>query len=138
MTFDATLSKKCPLPVDPSVISVYVPNSASEINILVPVPWERCQLIHAETNVVTVIDGDGAMEIDLELNAAGGTEMMSIQVAASSAVGTIDTATVSSATACKGLDRTNSSTDYINIEVDGSATGTGAVMLYLFFQSDRS
>jgi hypothetical protein len=138
MTFDLKLDKKCPLPVDPAVISVYVPNSVAETNILVPVPWERCQLIHAETNVVTAIDATGAMEIDLELNAAGGTEMMTISVAGSSAVGTIDTATVSSASACKGLSRSDASYDYINVEVDGSAAAAGAVMLYLFFQSDRS
>lgn len=137
MTFNLTKNPRCPLPVDPSVISLYVPNSAAETNILVPIPWDNCDLIHAETNVVAAVDSSGAMEIDLELNAAGGTEMMTITVAASSAVGTIDTGTVSSASACKGLSRSDSSKDYICVEVDGSASAAGGVMLYLYFQSGK-
>jgi len=120
--------------VEPAVISCYVPNSASETNILVPVPWTNCRLAHAETNVVTALDTVAAMEIDLELNAAGGTEMMSITVAASSSVGDIDTATVTNEAACKNLSYDNANRDYIAVEVDGSTTGTGAVMLFMYFE----
>jgi hypothetical protein len=76
------------------------------------------------------------MEIDLELNAASGTEMMSITVAASAAVGDIDEATVSTPSACANLSRENADRDVVNIEVDGSTTGTGGVMLHMFFESD--
>ena len=137
MTFNLDMNKRCPLPVDPAVISVHVPNSAAETNLLVPVPWDNCTLIHAETNVAEEIDATDAMEIDLELNAAGGTEMMSITVAASSAVGTIDTATVTSKSACQGLSRSDTSKDYICVEVDGSAAAAGSVNLFMFFQSYR-
>ena len=128
------LKDMCPVFGLPGVLSIVVNNSAAETNIPVSVPWKNCRLAHAETVVTTAIDGDGAMEIDLELNAAGGTEMMSITVAASSAVGDVDYASVSNAAACNKLDRDNTSRDVINIEVDGSATGTGQVMLFLYFE----
>ena len=38
--------------------------------------------------------------------------------------------------ASRKLDRDDSARDAINIEVDGSSTGTGAVMLYMYFESD--
>ena len=134
MVYTATRSEAMPLPVEPSVLSVYVPNSAAETNIVVYVPWKRCKLSYAYTTVVTAIDATGDMEIDLELNAAGGTEMMTITVAASSAVGTLDEGTVSSQAACEDLSSDNASRDAVVVEVDGSAAAAGAVMLYLYFE----
>jgi len=123
-----------PIPVEPGVVSVVVNNSASETNIPVYVPWRNCKLSYAYTVCTTAVDTAGAMEIDLELNAASGTEMMTISVAANSSVGDIDEATVSSAAACKNLSYDNASRDAVNVEVDGSSTGTGQVMLYLYFE----
>lgn len=137
MTYTRKMSLTTPLPNDPGVLSVYVPNSASATDIPVYVPWNRCQLTYAYTVVNSAIDTAGAMEIDLELNAASGTEMMSITVAANSSVGTIDEATVSSASACKGLNYSDTSYDAVNIETDGSASASGGVMLYMYFESDR-
>jgi hypothetical protein len=62
---------------------------------------------------------------------------MSITVAAASAVGTIDEATVSSASACKALSYDDTSRDAVNIEVDGGG-GTGSVNLFMYFESDRN
>jgi hypothetical protein len=137
MTYTRKLPNTSPLPVDPGVLCVHVPNSASETNMPIYVPWKRCQLSHAYSVVSEAIDTAGAMEIDLELNAAGGTEMMSISVAANSSVGDIDEATVSSASACKGLSYDDSSYDAVNVEVDGGG-GTGSVNLFLYFESDRN
>jgi len=136
MTYTATKPDSIPIPIQPSQLSCYVLNSASETNLAVFIPWRNCRLAHAYTVVVGVVDGDGDMEIDLELNAASGTEMMSITVAASAAVGDIDEATVSSSSACANLNRENTARDAVNIEVDGSTTGTGGVMLHMFFESD--
>ena len=139
MTYSAKLGNTMPIPVEPAVLSVYVANSAAETNMPVYIPWKNCRLVYAYTVVVgAAIDATGAMEIDLELNAAGGTEMMSIQVAASSAVGTIDEASVSNASACKNLSRDDASRDAINVEVDGSASAAGAVMLYMYFESENN
>ncbi len=134
MVYTPTRTEAMPLPVEPSVLSVYVPNSAAETNIVVYVPWKSCKLSYAYTTVVAAIDATDAMEIDLELNAAGGTEMMTITVAASSAVGTLDEATVSSQAACEDLSSDNASRDAVVVEVDGSAAADGAVMLYLYFE----
>jgi hypothetical protein len=136
MTYTATKTDSIPIPVQPAWLSCYVLNSASETNVPIYIPWRNCRLAHAYTVVVGVVDGDGAMEIDLELNAAAGTEMMTITVAASAAVGDIDEATVSTQSACENLSRDNADRDAVNIEVDGSTTGTGGVMLHMFFESN--
>lgn len=137
MTFTPKMKRKTPLFGDFVMVPVYVPNSAAAGDMTVPVPGHQCQLSHAETCVVSEIDATGDMEIDLELNAASGTEMMTITVAASSVVGTIDTATVSTQSACVALSYDDTARDYVNIEVDGSASAAGAVMLYLFFENYR-
>jgi hypothetical protein len=125
-----------PIPAEPAVLSVHVSNSKSATDIPVYVPWKNCRLVHAVAYVTTHVDTAGAMEIDLELNAASGTEMMSISVPADSAVGTAVEATTSSASACQNLDRDDANRDAVNIEVDGGA-GTGAVALHLYFESER-
>jgi hypothetical protein len=76
------------------------------------------------------------MNIDLELNAAGGTAMMNIS-ATGATIGTIHEATVTSRSACRHLDSQDSARDAVNVEVDGSTTGTGAVMLYMYFEHDK-
>lgn len=134
MAYAATRRPTMPIPCEPGVLSVHLTNTAAETNVLVYVPWKNCKLAYAYTVVLVAIDATAAMEIDLELNAAAGTEMMSISVAKSSAVGDIDEATVSSAAACTGLDRDSSARDAINIEVDGSSGAAGSVMLFMYFE----
>ena len=134
MVYTPSKTETLPIPAEPAVLSCYVPNTAAETNILLYVPWKQCKLSHAYTVVVAAIDATDAMEIDLELNAAGGTEMMTLTVAASSAVGTIDEATVSSQAACENLSSDTAARDAVNVEVDGSAAADGAVMLYLYFE----
>ena len=137
MAYTRKMDRRCPLPVEPGVVSVHLVNSVAETNVPVMVPWKNVQLAYAYTVVTEAIDATGAMEIDLELDAAGGTEMMSITVAGSSAVGDIDEATVSSASACKGLSYDETSKDYVVCEIDGSAAAAGSVMLYMFFEPYR-
>jgi len=136
MTFSPKLGAGIPLPSHPGVISVYLSNSAAEYNVPVYVPWRNCQLSYAYAVVQTIIDTVGAMEIDLELNAAGGTEMMTIS-ATGATIGTLHEATVSNQAACEQLDSQNSARDAVNIEVDGSTTGTGAVTLYMYFEHNK-
>ncbi len=136
MSFSPKLGAGIPLPAHPAVLSIPLTNSAAEINIPVSIPWRSCQLSYAYAVVTTIIDTVGAMNIDLELNAAGGTTMMNIS-ATGATIGTVHEATVSSQSACEGLDSQDSDRDAINIEVDGSTTGTGAVMLYMYFEHDK-
>ena len=137
MTYSANQRVSQPIPAEPGVLSVYCTNSDAATDMLVYVPWKNCRLAYAYTVVGgTAIDATGDMVLTLELNAAGGTDMMSITVASSSAVGTIDEATIVTPAACRGLDVDNSSRDAINIEIDGSAAAAGAVMLYMYFEHD--
>ena len=83
MTIARVNQNRCPLPgANRICVSCYIPASSSEINILVPVPEVDVMLTHAETNVVTLIGATNPLEIDIEVNAAGGTEIGSISVAA--------------------------------------------------------
>jgi hypothetical protein len=112
MTFTPQMGAGIPLPAHPGVLSVPLSNSASEINIPVYVPWRNCQLSYAYAVVTTVVDTAGAMNIDLELNAAGGTAMMNIS-ATGATIGTIHEATVTSRSACRHLDSQDSARDAV-------------------------
>ena len=115
---------------DPLVVHAYVTNSAAETNFRVPVPWNDVRCTYIYSVVAVAIDGDGAMEVDFEFNAAGGTEFATLTAALSSAVGDIDEATISDAkTAALFTEKS-----YVNIEIDGSTTGTGALNVYLYFE----
>ncbi len=122
-----------PLPgADPGVVSINVTNSTSATDIPVNVPWNGCRLAAVYGVVTTLVDTAAAMELKFELDAASGTEIMVMTVAAASAVGTEDTATFSTESGGRNLDSSNQ----INIEVDGSSDGTGAVELFLYFEPD--
>ena len=128
MAYSRRMDVTRPGPGDPGVLWVYMQNSAAETNCTVKVPWDDVELVYAYTYVATAIDATGDCEIDLELNAAGGTELGTITIAASGAVGTIDEATMSAARAPLGNGNS------INVEMDGSASAAGAVMVYLYFE----
>lgn len=117
---------------DPGVISIHIENSASETNIPVKVPWEGCRLAYVYSLVHTAIDGDGDMVIDIELEAGTDADIMSMTVASSSTVGTVDEATFD--TESYGRHLTDGT--ILNIEVDGSTTGTGAINMFLYFEPD--
>lgn len=124
----------CPVMGCPGVLPVLLNNSAAETNVLVDIPWKNCRLAHAMAVVTTAIDGAGSMVVDIELNAAGGGDIMSLSATASAAVGTQYNATFDDATKGDSLDRDDSARDKINIEIDGSTTGTGQLMLYMYFE----
>lgn len=136
MSYTAGTENTMSIPIEPAVLSCYVPNSAAETNIVVNIPWKECRLAYAYAVCLTAVDTAGAMEIDLELNAASGTEMMSISMAAAAAAGDQAEGTITTPAACKSLDRTDGDRDAICIEVDGSAGATGAVMLYMYFEGE--
>jgi hypothetical protein len=137
MAYIPSKNDSYPSSVQPAVLSVYVPNSTAETNILVNVPWRNCRLTYAYTVVVSVIDA-AASAITLELNASGGTTMMTIAVAGAAPVGDIDEAVVVSRDACGNLSRDNAPRDAVNIKVDSAGTATGGWMLYLYFESDSN
>lgn len=115
---------------NPLVMSIYVNNSAAETNVTVPVPWNDVRCVYIYSIVATDIDNTGAMEVDFEYNAAGGTEFATLTVAQNDGVGSIDEATISD-TKTAALFNEKS---YINVEIDGSATGTGALNIFFYFE----
>lgn len=131
MAYTRKTSKRCPLPVEPVVLSCHLVNTVAETNVPISIPWEDVELVYAYTVCTEAIDATGAMEIDLELNAAGGTELATITVAGSSAVGDIDEATISTRSR---LSYNDTSYDAVVAEVDGSAAADGSVMLFMYFE----
>ena len=132
---DVIVKDMCPVFGLPGILGpILLTNNATEFQTLIDIPWKECKLVSARFDVTTAIDSAAAMNIDLELNIATGTLMMNVSVTAASAVAAQVYGTVSSAEACNKLDRDNAARDKINIEVDGSTTGTGAGMLWLMFE----
>jgi hypothetical protein len=135
--FSRQYMKSTPLDCDVKVLSAHVRNIVSaEVNIPVPVPWENVRLVKAVAVITEVVDNVGAWEIDLELNAAGGTEMMSISITKNSAVGAIFEATTTTESACQGLTAAIATVDAVVIESDGSATPTGAANIFMYFEPE--
>lgn len=135
MTYTATKTNTMPIPVEPAVLSIHLAAlSTSTLDIPVYVPWDSCRLVHAYT-VTTVAEGNvNAIEIDLELNAASGTEIMTITVAQNAAVGDLDEATVTTAAAQLNLGRQDTSRDAINIELASAGASSWEGMLFMYFE----
>ena len=144
MVYKSTGMPTLPIPAEPMVLHCYL-NNADNTNTLVYIPWKSCKLVHAYTTILKAIDAGSGTVLTLELNAAAGSAMMTITVAASAAVGDIDEgtkpATISNDTwhANRGqLDRGNSNRDAINIDVNGDASPGGALWLTMYFEPDYS
>ena len=76
-----------------------------------------------------------ATTIVMELNAASGTAMQTITVAAgTTAVGVIDEAVVTNQAACENLSSDNADRDVVNVTIDGPTDADGDLMVYLYFE----
>lgn len=135
--FVRKFKKKSPLDCDIKVMQAHVVNSAAETNLIVPIPWENVRLVKWVGVVAEAIDATGGSEIDLELNAAAGTEMMTMTVAKSAAVGTVYEGTVSNQPALERLSASDSTRDAMNIEVDGSAAAAGSLNMIFYFEPEH-
>ena len=135
MTYTAVKTNTMPIPAEPAVIGVHlVAPSNATADVPVYVPWKECNLVYAYT-VTTVAEGNvGAVEIDLELNAASGTEIMTITVAQNAAIGDLDEATFTTLSASKALDREDTARDAVNNEIAGGTSNTWQGMLYMYFE----
>jgi len=134
MTYAPDREDTFPVPIEPAVLMVHLVNSAAETNVPIYIPWNKCRLMYGYAIVTSAIDGSGAMEIDLELDAADGTAMATVSVTASDAVGTVTELTISDEAACSNLSRADTSRDAINFEIDGSSGAAGEVDVILYFE----
>ena len=136
--YTRTINRRCPLPVDPGVMAIYLSRGAGALDTPVPVPWNNVRLTYAVVITTTAV-ATADFVIKLELNAASGTLIDTITVAQSgSAIGDIDTVSFvdfTSQAAAKRLNYDDTARDYINVEV-GASANAGNVMLYLYFEPE--
>jgi hypothetical protein len=139
MTYTKRSMHEMRVPCEPAVLAVHLRAvGGSTLDLPIYVPWENCCLAYAYV-VTTVAEGNkGTVEIDLELNAASGTEIMSIQVAQNAAVGDIDEASFTSGAtgeqAGQNLNADVAARDAINIELASTAATTWRGTLFMYFE----
>ena len=117
----------CPVGGDPWIKTIKVPLTTDETNIPVYVDYNNANLVHVRATVAAVTDGL-VNEIDIEVGAAGGTEVATMTILSSSAVGAVFDATLSNEPARLGL----SYTQTLMIEQSG-ASSVGTVSLDFIF-----
>jgi len=138
MTYTKSCRHEMRVPGEPAVIPVHLvaDTGGAEVNMPINIPWEQCRLAYAYT-VTTVAEGNkGAVTVDLELNASGGTAIMAIAIAQNAAVGDLDEGTFSAGGEAAGqnLNADVAARDAINVEVDSANTTTWQGMLYMYFE----
>jgi hypothetical protein len=136
MAYTRQGSKKAstPIPSDPAVIGpIRLSNAATAFDTTIAVPWDGCRLAYAYCVTITAVDTETTgMGIKLELDTAGGTQLATCSPASESAVNTLTEVTWVDQASGRHLRSSN----YINIEVDGSTTGSGVADLFLYFEPD--
>jgi hypothetical protein len=137
MTYTPKRTETMPIPVEPGVMCAYVKNHATATDTPVYVPWKNCQLSYAYSLCVEACTATSAgTTIVMELNAASGTAMQTITIAAgATAVGVLDEAAVTSQDACENLSSDNTSRDVVNLTIDGPTDADGAFMVYMYFET---
>ena len=137
MVYTPTYYGTYPIPLEPAVLSCFIQNTSAESNLAVYVPWEYCQMDYCyEVQLVANQAGSSSGTLDLELDAAAGTELYTMTIASSAAVGTIVEGTLTTVAPTKNLGRHDTARDAVNIEVI-SSNAAGAMMLYMYFTSER-
>ena len=135
MAYQKTKGASCGATFEPAVIHAVVNNSIAATLIAIKVPWDNCKLVYIYSLVSVVIDATAAMVMKFEKDASGGERLADMTVAASAAVGVLDEATLTlTAAGIKARQQLNHN-NIINVEVDGSTTGTGQINLYLYFEA---
>ena len=135
MAYQKTKGASCGATFEPAVIHAVINNSIAATEIAIKVPWDNCKLVYIYSLVAVAIDGDGDMVIKFEKDAAGGERLADMTVATSAAVGVLDEATLTKTPAGIKARQELNHNNIINVEVDGSTTGTGQINLYLYFEA---
>ena len=134
--FSRQYTKTSPLDNDIKVIHTVVRNVTCAVtDTLIPIPWEDVRLVKVIASITEAVAAI-TWELDFELNAAGGTEMMTMDITKSSAVGAIFEGTVATQAACENLSAKDLARDAINIENTGTGK-TGAANIYFIFEPEQ-
>ncbi len=127
--YTSNISRSSVTPGCRTTVSTIFP--ATKGDFLVPIPF-RGRLVHAQSNVIVAVGGSAAdITVSLEKDAAGGTSLGTMTVAASAGVGTEDTVTLTTSGAKDALSIDNQD---ICVAVTGSQA-SGMCMLYMIFES---
>lgn len=123
--------RTCIAPGARVVVSAFVSTVAGDY--LVPIPF-RGRLVHCQTGVVTVVASTNAATLSLEKDAAGGTSLGTATIAASAAIGTEDTVTL---TAGATDDTMTIDNQDICLAVTGSSA-SGQLNVFMIFEHART
>jgi hypothetical protein len=135
MAYKKTKAASCGATFEPAVLCTVITNAITATEYAIKVPWDNCKLVYIYSLVSVVIDGTGDMVIKFEKDAASGERLADMTVAASSAVATLDEATLTLTRAGIKARHQLNHNNIINVEVDGSSSGTGQLNLYLYFEA---
>ena len=134
--FSRQYKKTSPVDGDIKVIHQVIRNITCAVtDTLIPIPWEDVRLVKIIASISEAVDAV-TWELDFELNAAGGTEMMTMDITKSSAVGAVFEGTLASLAACSNLSAKDVARDAINIENTGTGK-TGAANVYFIFEPEQ-
>jgi hypothetical protein len=116
---------------DPIVICAYVKNSAAATNVPIYVPYNDVRCVYIYSVVETAIDNTGDAVVTFQfVNAGGTTAFATLTAAQNDGVGSVDEATFSDTDTAALMNEDG----YINVNIDGSATGTGALNIFFYFE----
>jgi hypothetical protein len=104
--------------------------SSTPVDIELKVPWDNVKLVYGYSIITVVNSSHATFNVDIELTTAGGTAMATMAPAKSDAVGTVTELTISDPAACGDLNDDS----ILNLEVTGTSSSTGQMMLYLYFE----
>jgi len=122
------VDRSAPTPGVRAVVSAVIPATAGDY--LVPIPF-RGRLVHCQTSVVIAVGATNDVSLALEKDVAGGTEVGTATIAASSGVGTEDTVALTA-----GL--TSDQLTFENQDICLAVTGTqtdGLCNVFMIFES---
>ena len=122
------IDRSSPTPGVRAVVTAVVPSTAGDY--LVPIPF-RGRLVHCQTSVVIAVGATNAVTLTLEKDVAGGTALGEATIAASSAVGTEDTATLTAGLSSDALTVDNQD---VCLAVTGDQTD-GLMNVFMIFES---
>lgn len=115
--------QSCNLPVEPTILPCYLSGTGDYVY---SIPWDNCKLTGAQMTTTTAGGADETIEVDIEITAAGGTEIATATVASGTTAGTEDAFSFSSEATGNYLNDDAK----INFEVAGSTTWVGFAHVY--------
>ena len=120
--------RTCVAPGARIVVSTIIPSASSGADLLVPVP-SRCRLVAFQSSVTVQVGSAGDIDVDIEKDAASGTVLGELTIAASATVGTEDIGVLTAGLTDEDFTLDNQD---LNVYVSGSASAGQANLFFIF------